>query len=108
MNIKLLNKGANILKGKHDFSTFRASSCNAKSAIKKINDVKVVRKGKDITIQFKSKSFLQNQVRSMVGSLKYLSCDEWSLKKFKSIFKSKKIENYALPCASMRFISCQS
>ena len=89
MNIKLLNKGANILKGKHDFSTFRASSCNAKSAIKKINDVKVVRKGKDITIQFKSKSFLQNQVRSMVGSLKYLSCDEWSLKKFKSIFKSK-------------------
>ena len=89
MNIKLLKKGANILKGKHDFSTFRASSCNAKSAIKKINDVKVVRKGKDITIQFKSKSFLQNQVRSMVGSLKYLSCDEWSLKKFKSIFKSK-------------------
>ena len=89
MNIQLLKKGANILKGKHDFSTFRASSCNAKSAIKKMNNVKVIRKGKDITIQFKSKSFLQNQVRSMVGSLKFLSCDEWNLKKFKLIFKSK-------------------
>ena len=56
MNIKLLNKGANILKGKHDFSTFRASSCNAKSAIKKINDEALSEK-EDITIQFKSKSF---------------------------------------------------
>ena len=46
-------------------------------------------KGK-IEIQFKSQSFLQQQVRSMVGCLKYLAEKKWDLKKFDLIFKSKK------------------
>jgi tRNA pseudouridine38-40 synthase len=83
LNIDLLKMGAKILQGNHNFSTFRASSCTATSPIKKM------KKGKDITIQFQSKSFLQNQVRSMVGCLKYLSCKDWNLKKFKKVFKSK-------------------
>ena len=89
IDIDLLKKGAKILKGKHDFSTFRSSSCSARSAIKKLTNVKVSKKGKNITIQFRSKSFLQNQVRSMVGCLKNLSCNKWDLKKFKQVFKSK-------------------
>ena len=89
LDIKLLRLGAKILIGRHDFSTFRSSSCSAKSPIKNMSSVKIKKKGDEIFITFKSQSFLQNQVRSMVGSLKYLSCDEWSLKKFKSIFKSK-------------------
>ena len=43
-----------------------------------------------IQIQFKSQSFLQQQVRSMVGCLKYLAEKKWNLKQFESIFKSKK------------------
>ena len=86
---KIGEKGAKILEGKHDFSTFRASSCSAKSPVKKINSIKVSKKGNEILIQFKSQSFLQNQVRSMVGCLKYLSCKKWSLKKFKKVFKSR-------------------
>jgi tRNA pseudouridine38-40 synthase len=89
LNIDLLKMGAKILQGSHNFSTFRASSCTATSPIKKMNKVKIIKKGKDITIQFQSKSFLQNQVRSMVGCLKYLSCKDWNLKKFKKVFKSK-------------------
>jgi len=89
LDTKLLKQGAKILKGKHDFSTFRSSSCSAKSAKKKMNNIKIFKKGKDITIQFKSKSFLQNQVRSMVGCLQYLSCKKWNLKKFRQVFKSK-------------------
>jgi tRNA pseudouridine38-40 synthase len=89
IDINLLKKGAKILEGKHDFSTFRASSCSAKSPIKKINSIKVSKKGNEILIQFKSQSFLQNQVRSMVGCLKYLSCKKWCLKKFKKVFKSR-------------------
>ena len=84
-----MKKGAKILKGNHDFSTFRASSCTAKTATKKMNNVNVFRKDGNIIIKFKSQSFLQNQVRSMVGCLKYLSCSDWDLKKFKKIFKSK-------------------
>jgi len=89
IDINLLKKGAKILTGKHDFSTFRASSCTAKSPIKKINNIKVTKRTKCITIQFRSKSFLQNQVRSMVGCLKYLSCKKWNLKKFRKVLISK-------------------
>ena len=89
IDLNLLKKGAKILEGRHDFSTFRASSCSAKSAVRKISEVKVLKKGVNISIQFKSKSFLQNQVRSMVGCLKYLACNNWNLKKFKKILKSK-------------------
>ena len=62
-----------------------------------MNSVKVNKKGNEILIRFKSKSFLQNQVRSMVGCLKYLSCKVWNLKRFKKNFKSKRRENCAPP-----------
>ena len=89
IDINILKKGSKILIGKHDFSTFRSSSCSARSAVKYMNNVKISKIGENITIEFRSKSFLQNQVRSMVGCLKYLSCKKWSLKKFKQVFKSK-------------------
>ena len=55
-----------------------------------MNMVNVKKTGSQILITFKSKSFLQNQVRSMVGSLKYLSSGKWSLREFNKAFKSKK------------------
>ncbi len=97
IDINLMRKGAKILTGKHDFSTFRSSSCSAKSPIKKINSIKVSKINDDINIQFKSKSFLQNQVRSMVGCLKSLSCKDWKMKKFKNSFKSKNRKFCAAP-----------
>ncbi len=90
LNINLLKKAAKLLEGTHDFSTFRAAACSAKSAVKTINSVKVKKVGDKIFIRFSSRSFLQNQVRSMVGCLKYLSTDKWNLIEFKQVFKSKK------------------
>ena len=97
LDLNLLKKGAKILEGKHDFSTFRASSCTSNSPFKKLNSVKVKKKGDKISIEFKSKSFLQNQVRSMVGCLNYLSSKKWSLNLFKEVFKSKKRARCAPP-----------
>lgn len=97
LDISLLKVGANILQGKHDFSTFRAASCSSKSPIKKINFIKVKKTGTRISIIFSSKSFLQNQVRSMVGCLKYLATNKWSVKEFKRSFKSKRREQCAPP-----------
>ena len=91
IDIQLLKKGAKILTGKHDFSTFRASSCSAKSPIRKINDIKIVKKNDNILIEFSSQSFLQNQVRSMVGCLKYLACKSLNVKEFKK-FLNQEIE----------------
>jgi len=97
INLKLLKKGAKILEGTHDFSIFRASTCSAKSPIKKMQPIKVSKSNGKIKIRFSSKSFLQNQVRSMVGCLKYLSTGKWSFTFFKKAFKSKKRELCAPP-----------
>ena len=90
LDISLMKKGAKKLLGTKDFSTFRSSSCNAKSPIRTIKSIKIKSIRGRIEIQFKSQSFLQQQVRSMVGCLKYLAEKKWDLKKFDIIFKSKK------------------
>jgi len=90
LDIKLMKEGAKKLLGTKDFSTFRSSSCNAKSPIKTMKLVKIKSSFGRIEIRFKSQSFLQQQVRSMVGSLKYLAENKWNLKKFDFIIKSKK------------------
>ena len=90
LDIELMKKGAKKLLGTKDFSTFRASSCNAKSPIKTMKSVLIKSNSGRIEIQFKSQSFLQQQVRSMVGSLKYLAENKWNLKKFEFVIKSKK------------------
>ena len=90
LDIKLMKRGAKKLLGVHDFSTFRSSNCSAKSPIKTITSIKIKTIKNRIEIIFKSKSFLQQQIRSIVGCLKYLGEAKWDLKKFEKIFKSKK------------------
>ena len=97
LDLNLLKKTAKLLEGTHDFSTFRSASCSAKSPIKKMNSIKIKKQGDKIFIRFNSRSFLQNQVRSMVGCLKYISTGKWSLNEFKQAFKSKKRINCAPP-----------
>ena len=90
LDVTLMKKGAKKLLGTKNFSTFRSSSCNAKSPIRTIKSIKIKSTKGRIEIQFKSQSFLQQQVRSMVGCLKYLAEKKWDLKKFDFVFKSKK------------------
>ena len=100
LDLELMKKGAKKLIGTNDYSTFRASSCNAKNPIRTIKSVKIKSSKNKIEIQFKSKSFLQQQVRSMVGCLKYLGEKKWDLKTFDKVFKSKKRELCAPPAPS--------
>ena len=95
-----MKMGAKKLLGTKDFSTFRASSCNAKSPIRTMKLIKIKSTKDRIEIQFKSQSFLQQQVRSMVGCLKYLAEKKWNLKKFEKVFKSKKRTLCAPPAPS--------
>jgi tRNA pseudouridine38-40 synthase len=97
LDVDLMKRGAKVLNKIKDFSTFRASSCSAKSPIKTIEKIKIIKKKEKIELIFVSKSFLQNQVRSMVGCLKYLGEKKWSLKKFKKVAISKKRDNCAPP-----------
>ncbi len=90
LDVKLIKIGAKKLVGTNDYSTFRSSSCHAKSPIRTIKSIKVKLIKNRIEIEFKSQSFLQQQVRSMVGCLKYLGEKKWDLKAFDKAFKSKR------------------
>ena len=90
LDLDLIKKGAKKLVGTYDYSTFRSSSCHAKSPIKTIKSVKIKSSKNRIEIEFNSQSFLQQQIRSMVGCLKYLGEKKWDLKKFDKVFKLKK------------------
>ena len=102
LDLGVMKKGAKKLVGTKDFSTFRASSCRAKSSIKTMKLVKVKSIKNKIIIEFRSQSFLQQQVRSMVGCLKYLGEKKWSLKKFENVMKSKKKSFMCSTCTSTR------
>ena len=90
LNVKDMKKGAKLLLGTHDFSTFRASSCGAKSPIKTIEKISIKKNKDKLILEFTSKSFLQQQVRSMVGCIKYVGEGKWKLDDFEQIFRSKK------------------
>ncbi len=90
LEIKKMKKAASYFLGTHDFSAFRASTCSANNPIRKILKFKVKKKKDKIIIEVVSKSFLQKQVRSMVGCLKYVGEKKWKPEKIKEILKLKK------------------
>ena len=89
LDLDEMKKGAKKLVGTKDFSTFRASGCNAKSPIRLMKSIKIKKLKNKIEFEFRSQSFLKQQVRSMVGCLKYLGEKKWTLKKFVSVIQSK-------------------
>ena len=97
LNLKVMKKGIKLLKGTHNFSTFRSSSCEAKSPIKTMKKATIKKQKDKIILTFSSQSFLQQQVRSMVGCLKYLGEGKWNLKDFEKAFLSEKRSMCAPP-----------
>ena len=97
LDIGAMKKGAKLLLGTNDYSTFRSSSCGAKSPIKTMEKISIKKNREQIVLQFTSRSFLQQQVRSMVGCIKYLGDGKWSIKDFKYIFKLKNRSKCAPP-----------
>ena len=90
LDLESMKNAAKKLVGTKDFSTFRKNSCRAKSPIKTMKSVKITMRKNKIEIEFQSQSFLQQQVRSMVGCLKYVGEKKWSLKKFSFVMNKKK------------------
>jgi tRNA pseudouridine38-40 synthase len=73
-----MHEAAQTLVGRHDFTTFRSAQCQAKSPVKTLDRLDVVRTGDAIEIRATARSFLHNQVRSMVGTLKRVGEGAWS------------------------------
>ena len=73
-----MHAAAQKLVGRHDFTTFRAAECQAKSPVKTLDRLDVVRAGDEVRILAAARSFLHHQVRSMVGSLVHVGEGKWS------------------------------
>jgi tRNA pseudouridine38-40 synthase len=75
---KNMHDAAQKLVGQHDFTTFRAAECQAKSPVKTLDRLDITRDGDDVRIAASARSFLQHQVRSIVGSLIHVGEGKWS------------------------------
>ena len=82
-----MHEASQILLGKHDFSTFRATECQADSPVKTLDKIRVEQVsypgGLEIQIHVCAKSFLYHQVRNFAGSLKLVGEGRWSINDFK-------------------------
>lgn len=73
-----MHQAAQRLVGQHDFTTFRASLCQAQSPVKTLDRLDVMRQGEEIQIIAEARSFLHHQVRNMVGTLRLVGEGKWS------------------------------
>jgi tRNA pseudouridine38-40 synthase len=73
-----MHAAAQKLVGRHDFTTFRAAECQAKSPVKTLDHLDVIRDGDEVRVEAQARSFLHHQVRSMVGSLVHVGEGKWS------------------------------
>ena len=78
LDAEAMHEAAKRLLGKHDFTTFRSTECQAKSPVKTLDQLDVERHGDEIRIVASARSFLHHQVRSMTGSLVHVGEGKWS------------------------------
>jgi len=78
LDLAAMQEGARHLIGRHDFSTFRDSLCQARSPLKTLDALEVMRIGDEIHIKARARSFLHHQVRNMAGTLKLVGLGQWS------------------------------
>jgi tRNA pseudouridine38-40 synthase len=78
LDAEAMHAAAQRLLGRHDFTTFRAAECQANSPIKTLDRLDVARVGEEIRVAASARSFLQHQVRSMVGSLVHVGEGKWT------------------------------
>ena len=78
LDAEAMHQAAQSLVGHHDFTTFRSVHCQAKSPEKTIDEIEILKRSSDITMKICARSFMHNQVRSIMGSLKLVGEGKWS------------------------------
>ena len=89
LDIGKMQEGAKYLLGHHDFSSFRAAACQAKSPIKTLDKLDIFQRGEEIIFEVEAKSFLHHQVRNMVGTLKLVGDGHLAPQDVKKILEAK-------------------
>jgi tRNA pseudouridine38-40 synthase len=96
LDLKLMQDAAQLLLGKHDFSSFRASSCQANSPIRDMQELKIEGVGNMLRFSLTANAFLHHMVRNIVGALVYVGNGKINYSDFERIFKQAN-RNFAPP-----------
>jgi tRNA pseudouridine38-40 synthase len=89
LDVAAMHDAAQVLIGKHDFTTFRDTECQAKSPEKTLDVLDVTREGDEVRIVTSARSFLHSQVRSMVGSLVWVGHGKWNAKDLRAALDAR-------------------
>jgi len=89
LDAEAMHEAARTLIGNHDFTTFRSTECQAPSPVKTLDRLEISRHGEVIRIEVSARSFLHNQVRSMVGSLKLVGDGRWTERDLKQALEAR-------------------
>jgi tRNA pseudouridine38-40 synthase len=89
LNLDDMRTAASVLIGHHDFTSFRAIVCQAKSPVKTIDKIDIIAEGDNVYIDVSAQSFLHHQVRNIVGTLKKIAEGRWPVSCMKEILEAK-------------------
>lgn len=89
LDVQAMQEAAQSVLGQHDFTTFRASACQSKSPIRTLERLEVFRVGEEVHVEASARSFLHNQVRSMVGSLAQVGRGLWPASRMREALDAK-------------------
>ncbi|TIS03782.1 MAG: tRNA pseudouridine synthase A, partial [Mesorhizobium sp.] len=89
LDAEAMHEAAKVLLGRHDFTTFRSTQCQAESPVRTLDRLDVTRAGYLIEVRTSARSFLHNQVRSMVGSLRRVGDGSWSAADLKAALEAR-------------------
>ncbi len=84
-----MHDAAQQLVGRHDFTTFRSTQCQADSPVRTLSRLDVIRDGERISVHAQARSFLHHQVRSMVGCLSLVGMGSWSAADLKAALDAR-------------------
>jgi tRNA pseudouridine38-40 synthase len=90
LDAEAMHEAAQVLVGHYDFTTFRSTECQAGSPMKTLDRLAVTRDGDEVRIEASSRSFLHNQVRSMVGSLRLVGGGKWTVDDMQKALEARK------------------
>jgi len=107
LDAQAMQRGAEVLLGHHDFSSFRASACQAKSPMRTLDALSVTRAGEKVFVDAKARSFLHHQVRNMVGSLVKLGEGDWTEARLAEVLaaKNRAAAGQTAPAEGLYFMS---
>jgi len=89
LDAEAMHHAAQVLIGRHDFSSFRAVDCQAKSPERTLDEISVSRSGEVITVRVRARSFLHHQVRNFLGTLKFVGEGKWNADDVKRVLEAR-------------------